>query len=322
MSSLAAARADNFYYPKDWRPEDGSINKFHKSHPLGKRAKDIKDGVLVIRFEMPFNVWCTHCDVHIGRGVRYNAKKKRVGKYFTTSIYEFRMTCTNCQGELVIETDPENRGYKLVSGVKKQTTVDDVEDKAEDTGIVEEMETERLNDAAVGLQLAADPFFKLEHEQSDKRRAKQRAQGIEAIQHVQDAQYRDNYASNAALRAQFRQKKKHLKQNADRAENLGLGITLVDAQDEDVALSKAMVFKGIQNKRRSSADKHGAKRKPTKRASEDSFQHFGDTMGSQLHRLKRRKQEERKGARVIKPVAKSGGDRVAGRAKKLLLQRQ
>nr|CCA27852.1 conserved hypothetical protein [Albugo laibachii Nc14] len=45
------------------------------SHPLGKRAKDLHtDGVLVVLFEMPLHVWCTYCDKHIVRGVRYNAK--------------------------------------------------------------------------------------------------------------------------------------------------------------------------------------------------------------------------------------------------------
>ena len=89
MSSLAAARADNFYYPPGWDPSKGSINKFQKSHPLGARASQIDKGILVVRFEMPFNVWCTNCETHIGKGVRYNAKKKKVAMYFTTIIYEF-----------------------------------------------------------------------------------------------------------------------------------------------------------------------------------------------------------------------------------------
>ncbi|KAK9082068.1 hypothetical protein Syun_031467 [Stephania yunnanensis] len=29
LSSLAAARADNFYYPPEWTPKQGSLNKFH-----------------------------------------------------------------------------------------------------------------------------------------------------------------------------------------------------------------------------------------------------------------------------------------------------
>jgi coiled-coil domain-containing protein 130 len=51
MSSLAAARADNFYYGPDYRPEDGSLNKARGAPPgnLGKRAKKMDQGILVIR---------------------------------------------------------------------------------------------------------------------------------------------------------------------------------------------------------------------------------------------------------------------------------
>ncbi len=101
MSTLAAARADNFYYPKNWDPSkvtlnsifsfifQGSLNKYHKSHPLGARASKIKEGILVIRysinkfssihvhsFEIPFHVRCSKCQNMIGKGVRFNAEKK------------------------------------------------------------------------------------------------------------------------------------------------------------------------------------------------------------------------------------------------------
>jgi coiled-coil domain-containing protein 130 len=29
----------------------------------------------------------------VGMGVRYNAEKKKVGMYYTTPIYQFRMKC-------------------------------------------------------------------------------------------------------------------------------------------------------------------------------------------------------------------------------------
>lgn len=121
MSSLAAAGADGYYYPRGWTPEQGSINKFQKSHPLGKRARFLKDdGVLIVRFEMPFNVWCTHCQLHIGKGVRYNARKKKVDMYFSTPIYEFELKCTGCQEKMIIRTDPEHRTYAMCSGIQAQ----------------------------------------------------------------------------------------------------------------------------------------------------------------------------------------------------------
>ena len=51
MSSLAAARADNFYFPPDWRPDQGAGEKGKKRDPgkLGARAAKSDQGILVIR---------------------------------------------------------------------------------------------------------------------------------------------------------------------------------------------------------------------------------------------------------------------------------
>ena len=42
-------------------------------------------------------------------GVRYNAEKKKVGNYYTTPIYRFRMKCHLCDNHFEIETDPKVR---------------------------------------------------------------------------------------------------------------------------------------------------------------------------------------------------------------------
>ncbi|KAE8884367.1 hypothetical protein PF005_g13353 [Phytophthora fragariae] len=281
MSSLAAAQADGYYYPAEWRPEHGSLNQFHGSHPLGKRAKRLaSDGELVVRFEMPFSVWCAHCDAHIGRGVRFNACKRKAGSYFSTSVWEFRMSCAGCGGEMAIRTDPQARGYELVSGVRQKVEAEDGQ----------EMQTERLNDPELAVQLQSDPFFRLEHENEDKRAAKKRARGLEELVELQDAEFKDDYASNAALRAQFRSKKRQHKSREREAKRLGLGIPLLDVHPDDVLASRAVVFKGIPQKRRQSSRRSeptkSRSRTPATAARGDSFQHFGDPLGSQLQRLK------------------------------------
>jgi hypothetical protein len=91
MSSLAAARAgaflrpllfsrsprlclasltrrfasDNFYYPPDWTPESGSLNAFAGAPPgnLGKRAKKLDQGILVIRCVWPRRLRLQHGSV-------------------------------------------------------------------------------------------------------------------------------------------------------------------------------------------------------------------------------------------------------------------
>lgn len=69
---------------------------------------------------MPFNMWCEGCNNHIGTGVRYNAEKSKVGKYFTTTIYKFRMKCHLCDNHFEIQTDPQNLDYVVLSGGRRQ----------------------------------------------------------------------------------------------------------------------------------------------------------------------------------------------------------
>ena len=38
---------------------------------------------------------------------RYNAEKKKVGMYYTTPVYQFRMKCHLCDNHFEIKTDPK-----------------------------------------------------------------------------------------------------------------------------------------------------------------------------------------------------------------------
>ena len=67
MSSLAAARADNFYYPQSFNPsQHNTLNQHNKDQGITKNKS-------TIRFEMMFDVKCEGCDKSIGKGVRFNA---------------------------------------------------------------------------------------------------------------------------------------------------------------------------------------------------------------------------------------------------------
>lgn len=133
MSSLAASRADGYYYdPLRFDPKKrgrDTVNGLAGSHPLGERAKRLKsEGVLVIRFEMPYDCWCLGCGMHIARGVRFNADKKKAGNYFSTPIWEFSFKCTNgdgCNSQIVIRTDPQSSDYVFVAGARKKDRGDD-----------------------------------------------------------------------------------------------------------------------------------------------------------------------------------------------------
>jgi coiled-coil domain-containing protein 130 len=111
----------NKYYPPDYEPDKHkSLNAYHGKHALGDRARKLDQGILITRFELPFNIWCLNCSSHIGMGVRYNAEKKKIGNYYSTPIYSFRCKCHLCDGWFEIQTDPKNTRYVVVSGAKKK----------------------------------------------------------------------------------------------------------------------------------------------------------------------------------------------------------
>lgn len=144
------------------------------SHPLRERARKLKtEGILIVRFEMPYNTWCLHCNEHIGKGVRYNAEKKRIGNYLSTPIFQFRMKCANCKGWMEIHTDPQNHDFKFVSGVQPRTEAPDA-DSERDRGVMI-----LKTDAEAAKML--DPLYRLEHAVEDQMVAEAEAPKLEKL---------------------------------------------------------------------------------------------------------------------------------------------
>lgn len=67
---MGERKGTNKYYPPDYDPKIGGLNKFRGTHALRERARKIHLGIIIIRFEMPYNIWCEGCNNHIGMGVR------------------------------------------------------------------------------------------------------------------------------------------------------------------------------------------------------------------------------------------------------------
>lgn len=111
---MGERKGTNLYYPPDYNPKAGGLNKFMGTHALRERARKLHEGILIIRFEMPFNIWCDECNNHIGMGVRYNAEKKKIGMYYTTPLYQFRMKCHLCNNHFEIKTDPAVSLYSYI----------------------------------------------------------------------------------------------------------------------------------------------------------------------------------------------------------------
>lgn len=228
--SLTNARYS--YVPPD---QEGltSGNKLAKKHPLGARARHLHTtGALVVRFEMPFAVWCTSCKPHetlIGQGVRFNAEKKKIGNYHSTPIYSFRMKHTACGGWIEIRTDPKNTAYVVVEGGRKR-----------DTGEDKELQPGEIAIRGFGGEQDSaekDPFAKIEGKVEDKRRAKTEASRILELQERQSRDWNDPYEKSRRLRRTFRTERKGLERleaNREALKNkMSLGIDLVDETEAD-----------------------------------------------------------------------------------------
>ncbi|XP_015759660.1 PREDICTED: coiled-coil domain-containing protein 130 homolog [Acropora digitifera] len=215
----------------------GSLDRYHGQHPLRERARKLNQGILIIRFEMPYNIWCGGCGNHIGMGVRYNAEKKRVGNYYTTPIYRFRMKCHLCDNHFEIETDPKNCDYVIVSGARRK----------EERWDPSATETVELTDREDAKKMATDPMYKLEHGVKDQQKSKAVQPTLDQLQEVQSV-WKDDYAANQLLRKKFRVQKHELKAQEmidnELKERGALDITLVPERLEDVERAKNIRYIG------------------------------------------------------------------------------
>ncbi|KAF2351776.1 CWC16 protein [Trinorchestia longiramus] len=223
MKSTGERKGVNKYYPPDYDPNKGGLNKFLGTHALRERARKLHLGILIIRFEMPYNIWCDGCENHIGTGVRYNAEKKKVGMYYTTPIYQFRMKCHLCDNHFEIRTDPANLDYEIISGARRQERR---WDPSENDQVAPE-------DKAVGRKMAADAMFKLEHSAADKTKAGALDSVMKDLEDLQESRWADDFSANQALRQKFRASEKVLQaqQLQDARHNLNVPLLPPSADD-------------------------------------------------------------------------------------------
>ncbi|KAK1502919.1 hypothetical protein CTAM01_04908 [Colletotrichum tamarilloi] len=216
-------------------------NALARKHPLGARAS--KPGILVVRFEMPFAIWCSTCPkpTIIGQGVRFNAEKKRVGSYFSTAIWQFRMKHADCGGWIEIHTDPKNTAYVVVSGAKKRDT-------GEEGRVPQEGEMAILT-GEEREKLRGNAFASLEKTIEDRQHLAQATERIDELQDAAKRDWDDPYTRNKALRATFRAGRHRREMEAAVGEALkdkmSLGIELVPATEEDARRARLVEFGGV-----------------------------------------------------------------------------
>lgn len=236
------------YVPPEHEGLVSTPNALAKKHPLGARASKLKtEGILTVRFEMPFAVWCDNCKPQptiIGQGVRFNAAKKTVGRYYSSPIYSFRMKHGACGGELEIRTDPKNTAYVVVSGGRRRDTGDDKTDRESLVATGETLLQQRTPREQAEARESA--FANLEKTIEDRTALAAASARIDELGEVAARQWDDPYARNQALRKSFRVGRKQREGQAavteELAARMGLGIELLPESEEDARRAALVDF--------------------------------------------------------------------------------
>ncbi|KAM9958375.1 hypothetical protein ACTFIW_001237 [Dictyostelium discoideum] len=239
---MAERKATNKYYPPDWDPSKGSINQYRGQHHLRDRARKIDQGILIIRFEMPFNVWCLGCDCHIGMGVRFNAEKKTVDKYFTSNIYSFKMKCHQCSNQFEIQNDPKNTDYKLISGLKKRIEQFNPEDSELPSSFIIKYDNNDNDNN--------DTLLKLENKKLDIEKGKKESTQLEKLQEIMTNRTINDYQLSSIMRKSFREKKKEDQIELERQKSKGIMIPLLKENQDDIDTAKDIDFNSNSLKRK------------------------------------------------------------------------
>ncbi|KIW14503.1 hypothetical protein PV08_07287 [Exophiala spinifera] len=171
-----------------------------KGHALGHRARKLKtEGILTVRFECPFAIWCTTCvpEQIIGQGVRFNAEKKKVGAYYSTPIWQFRFKHVPCGGWVEVRTDPKNAEYIVTDGGRRRDTgaPDKLLDGEIRLGVSEEEKARFEKEGGFGA---------LEKKVDDKSAFAAQQERLSELRKASDRAWKDPYDMNRKLRAEFR----------------------------------------------------------------------------------------------------------------------
>ncbi|KAK5166888.1 Protein saf4 [Saxophila tyrrhenica] len=223
-----------------------SGNRIHQKRAPGTLRKD---GTQTVRFELPYAVWCHTCSPHaiIGQGVRFNAEKKKVGYYYSTPIWQFRMKHAACGGTLEVRTDPKNTAYVVTEGGKARDYGEDkVREGEGGVEILTEAERERRR---------KDAFALLEGKVEGEQAVKDNKRRIEELCVEKERDWGDTWSANKRVRDAFRRERKVRKREEERTEQLkeriGSDMDLLPESEEDARRARLVDFGGGENEARS-----------------------------------------------------------------------
>ncbi|RUS33645.1 hypothetical protein BC938DRAFT_470719 [Jimgerdemannia flammicorona] len=198
---------------------------------------------LLFVFDRTLNVCLT-------AGVRFNAEKKKIGMYHSTSIWQFRMKCHLCDNWIEIHTDPKTTQYLVISGARKKIEEWEPEDseviKLKGIHQYRRLPCIVLLDEETAEKLAADAFYRLEHTVTDEKKREEALPALTRLQRLNETQWSDPYALSQKLRKKFREDKMLAKMEERVAEEIrdrnSLHIPLLPKSEEDEIKAKTTEF--------------------------------------------------------------------------------
>jgi hypothetical protein len=160
------------YYPGDFDP---SLLARSKNHKTSRQVQ-------VVNFVCPFrSIRCLTCDAYTTKGKKFYNSPKHISSdtYLGVKIVRLYCKCPHCAAEIIIETDPKNMDYRIVSGAKRgyevwcdKERVNDTQeqrlehlererDSEEEKTTMEDLE--RKHDVATKEMTAADGLDEIQH---------------------------------------------------------------------------------------------------------------------------------------------------------------
>ena len=105
------------------------------------------------------------------------------------------MRCHLCSNWIEIETDPEHRDYKVVSGAKRKM---EIWEPDEESGVIKVADEEHQK------KMATDPLFLLEHKKQDEDKKNKSVPQLEKIIELNESITKNDYEMSSILRKKFR----------------------------------------------------------------------------------------------------------------------
>jgi len=177
----------------------------------------------------------------VGRGVRYNAEKSKIGNYYDTPIYRFDMKCHLCDNRIIINTDPSRLDYAVESGARRQVMPSKEED--DDQTLVD---PNALAKGKTSQRRLNDSMYRLEKEIEGKIENDSSRVNLRDIKKWR-SRFEDSFSANQMVRAQYRKKRKSLEQAKDRDKRLlkraSLRIPLIQPSPSDRSKARDFLIK-------------------------------------------------------------------------------